>query len=162
MSSLNKSNPIQYIRPVRYCTSYFSGTCIHRYDTVLWYFTLFTLIWINIMRSTSICNQTATFSKRFCCVVLDVKHLSLIYNVIHSVLDTQCVPLPTTQRKGCGPGPQSACEGRGCCWDNSIPGVKWCFRSQGKTPNCMSVKWICMSFPFFCTVYKCIANNNEA
>ena len=36
------------------------------------------------------------------------------------------------KRNECGwPGISKAtCEGRGCCFDNSFPGVKWCFPQE--------------------------------
>ena len=36
------------------------------------------------------------------------------------------------KRNECGwPGISKAtCEGRGCCFDNSFPGVKWCFPKE--------------------------------
>ena len=37
------------------------------------------------------------------------------------------------QRKDCGRAgiSKATCESWGCCFDNSIPDVKWCFNKQG-------------------------------
>ena len=48
-------------------------------------------------------------------------------------LQGQACNMHPYQRKECGWAgiSKATCESRGCCFDDSIPDVKWCFYKQG-------------------------------
>ncbi|XP_078615661.1 P-selectin-like isoform X2 [Branchiostoma floridae x Branchiostoma japonicum] len=54
-------------------------------------------------------------------------------NPVGTCRQNECQLVDPYARRNCGwPGITAAeCQGQGCCWDNSIRGVKWCFNSTG-------------------------------
>jgi len=56
------------------------------------------------------------------------------------VVALSCDVGPPSGRKDCGYGgiPEAKCRSRKCCWDNSIPNVKWCFYPAKPSGNTYS------------------------
>jgi len=54
-------------------------------------------------------------------------------NVIGCTAALTCDVQSPLERKDCGYSgiSEAECRSRKCCWDKSIPGVKWCFHLAG-------------------------------
>merc|ERR1712054_271050 len=54
-----------------------------------------------------------------------------------------CGNITPSERLNCGFGgiTEKDCKKKGCCWDNSIRGVKWCFHPK----DCTDCAYVCQS-----------------
>ena len=102
------------------------------------------------MRFSNFCIDINYSDSKYTAAVIFQFSFSLINAGILPVLDTRCIPQPTSKRITCkkSVGGRNVCESRGCCFDNSIPGVKWCFRRQGEIPHSESDKRMIFIFPY--------------
>ncbi|CAC5403178.1 unnamed protein product [Mytilus coruscus] len=89
-------------------------------------------------------NKTVQLEEKFFSLYLDKETLTLLKMNIHTTLlmsvicgivyaDHDC-HVPPIYRQECGWGGISpeTCESRGCCFDSSIRGVKWCFKKANR------------------------------
>uniref|UniRef100_A0A8D0HCL8 P-type domain-containing protein n=1 Tax=Sphenodon punctatus TaxID=8508 RepID=A0A8D0HCL8_SPHPU len=81
--------------------------------------------------------------KRFC-LLATLLVLTFTILIEGAQIPTKCqCKVPGGKRNDCGfPGiTAEECHRRGCCFDASIPGVKWCFHPYSKAGECsVSVK----------------------
>ncbi|XP_028403067.1 integumentary mucin C.1-like [Dendronephthya gigantea] len=71
-----------------------------------------------------------------CCVLIKIRQVNA--GPKKTAVRT-CSGVHPLSRVGCGyPGiSQQECESKKCCWDNKIPGVKWCFYPAGPACSCV-------------------------